>query len=189
MILYIRFENWVLEARKPLESFRKEDGQRKKSSEESSYLLIWLQQTLSQLRRPSSNSSTSSYIWEYEIFTMTHTKVKVCKMVFAAILGISYTLIDYAQKRIKQGVSTETLTAKAYNDKDPITLEDALQEFQINCDEEYRRHMDLFVRVEKIPRSNEALVCVAFLCEFFKLCGDHEVCTIDFLRIIFIFRA
>lgn len=174
-----RFENWVLEAREPLKQYKRQADEattasrKKKGGDEHSYLMLWLHQYLSDRRRP--NRQDSGYIWDYEIYAINHAKVKVCKNVFCAIMGISRSEIDWAQRRVNNNMNTESLVENAYKDKEKITLESALREFHIDCDEEYRNHIDLFVNVEKIPESNRALVCVAFLCEFFNLCGDHEV--------------
>ena len=174
-----RFENWILEAREPWKEYKRQGA----SAEESSSFLVLLQDRLSTCRQPS--KSEKSYIWEYEVYALNHSKVKVCKIVYGAILGITSSQIDWAQRRINNNMSSENLVEKAYQEKEKLTLESALKEFGIECDEDYRNHIDLFVNYEKIPASNRALVCVAFLCEFFKLCGDHEVRTC-FLSIYFV---
>lgn len=176
--VYVRFENWVLEARQPLIGLKGAGVNQSSSSrgtEDKSMFMAWLQQTLSQYRKPSSTGST--YNWEYEIFSLNHEKVKVCKIMFAAVLGISYAQLEWAQRRINSNKPAEAYLLKSSESghKPKLTLSEALNDFGIDCDEEYRKFVDLFVHIEKIPETDEAVACVAFLVDFFYLCGDHEV--------------
>ena len=119
-----RFENWILEAREPWKEYKRQGA----SGDESSSFLVLLQDRLSTCRQPS--KSEKSYIWEYEIYALNHSKVKVCKIVYGAILGITCSQIDWAQRRINNNMSSENLVEKAYQEKEKLTLESALKELQ-----------------------------------------------------------
>ena len=164
-----RFENWVLEARQPLIGLKGVVNQSSSSTsiEDKSMFMAWLQQTLSRNRKPSSTGNT--YNWEYEIFSLNHEKIKVCKIMFAAVLGISYAQIEWAQRRINSNKSSESLLLQSSEsvNKPKLTLSDALNDFGIDCDEEYRKFVELFVHMENIPETDVAVACVAFLVDFF----------------------
>lgn len=89
----------------------------------------------------------------------------------------SYAQIEWAQRRINSNKSSESLLLQSSEsvNKPKLTLSDALNDFGIDCDEEYMKFVELFVHMENIPETDVAVACVAFLVDFFYLCGDHEV--------------
>ena len=159
-----RFEKLVREIRAPFPQYRGKDG---KDEDRTKHFNRWLHFKFSD------NGHTKGEVynaWNYDIFTMTYGKLEVCKLIFGALYGITATQISYVQKQINNGIVPEMMVP---DNKEPCTLKEAFQSFGLDFDL-YITRIENFVQMDQIPDTRKGLQCVAFLCQYFALCGDNE---------------
>jgi hypothetical protein len=142
-----------------------------------------------------SHGKQISGVWDwsdaYYTILPSGQKQRVCKTAWCAISGNRINGVEYAQKRIADGQKPSTgrmddpdavsalhvaslssfLTFPSHSQV--ITIDDAFKHFGIDVDN-YHSHIQAFCYVTEIPENESALVCAAYLADYFELVGEAQ---------------
>lgn len=134
--------------------------------------------------------------WIYYLYSLSKAPIQVCKTAYVAVTGLSGSAIDYAQKQIRNHVSSESLIL-AKDDIDAFDasfvggiriLEDAFDYFGIDFLKFSTNNENNIVDINKLPDTPEALICAAYLIDWFNLSGEMEVKNLAYYCCCLYFR-
>jgi len=134
------------------------------------------------LKKYHTGDENSKLNWQYTIcpersyLKKSHT---VCKMAFMAIMDIRENLLEYAQKKIRNGMSQEALLEKDIGEandrlKSNLTIEECFNYYELDH-QHYQNSLKCFVKLSHVPNTVAGLIATAFLVDFFEICGEQEV--------------
>jgi hypothetical protein len=100
-------------------------------------------------------------------------------MAFMAIMDIRENLLEYAQKKIRNGMSQEALLEKDIGEandrlKSNLTIEECFNYYELDH-QHYQNSLKCFVKLSHVPYTVAGLIATAFLVDFFEICGEQEV--------------
>ena len=130
------------------------------------------------------SSSEGKYIdWVYHLVSISQRPIEVCKTAYIAVTGISASAINYAQRKVRENVSSFGLTLG----DDDITafdrssgsgirsLEKAFDFFGLDYHTFAVNNVNSLVDITQIPDDTKAFLCVTYLVDWFGLSGEMEV--------------
>ena len=121
--------------------------------------------------------------WVYQLLSISQRPIEVCKTAYVAVIGISPSSIDYAQRKVRENVSALGLTLG----NDDITafdhrfgsrirsLEEAFDYFGMDYHTFAVNNVNSLVDITEVPENTKAFLCVTYLIDWFGLSGEMEV--------------
>ena len=130
------------------------------------------------------SSTEGKYIdWIYHLVSISQRPIEVCKTAYVAVTGISASALNYAQRKVRENVSSLGLTLG----DDDITafdrssgsgirsLEKAFDFFGLDYHTFAVNNVNSLVDITQIPDDTKAFLCVTYLVDWFGLSGEMEV--------------
>jgi hypothetical protein len=170
------FDQFLEEVRKPFRQLVAGAENQKVANEQLHYYLV--QKFTENRVCDVSDDTNHNSMYTYQVYSLSRGITTVCKTAYIILTGISVDAIDYAQKRVRNNVSAESIILRNSDEKRSKTKDDQLKEAfeKFNLDYNlYSQNINRFVDILKVPDSQTAFICVTFLAEWFELAGEHEV--------------
>jgi hypothetical protein len=119
--------------------------------------------------------SKNNYSYIYQLHSLSRGAIPVCKTAYIIITGLKASIIDYAQRQVREGISAESILFDKEDDSEHkiSSLKDAFDHFALDFSL-YEQNLNNFVDVVNIPDTSTGFICATFLAEWFQLAGEQE---------------
>ena len=175
------FQLFVVECRQPFQEVICGTNDEQMASKQ---LRTYLVSSFEQAKVSSSEGKNNE--WVYQLLSISQRPIEVCKTAYVAVTGISPSAIDYAQKRVRNNISSlglilgnDDIAAFDRHSGGGIrSLEEAFDFFGMDFHTFAVNNIHSLVDITAVPDNTKAFLCVTYLIDWFGLSGEMEVSII-----------
>ena len=179
------FQQFVLECRQPFEDVLA--GTESDKVAAAKQLRTFLVASFEKAKVESVSSDGKNFEWIYQLYSLSKAPIQVCKTAYIAVTGISSSSIEYAQKQIRNHISSESLLLNNYdiaafdrgNGGGVRSLEEAFDYFGLDYHKFSMNNTDNnILDINNLPDNPVSFICATYLIDWFNLSGEMEVSII-----------